>query len=166
MNWLDTISVVAWASGALAGYVGGLFRIFVPFLFLVSAIALAGALGLLIGPLVFFFVEDAARQDVAGFFLVFAAMLGVGLLVTLPMWGLLSAATPLMSVFPMGRQINRIGGLLMGAFSGMALLAVVIIGLQQYPVASVGQGMAESSFATEPVHWLDRYIATIEISPE
>ncbi|MYE41191.1 MAG: hypothetical protein F4X27_13345, partial [Chloroflexi bacterium] len=60
MNWLDTISVVAWASGALAGYVGGLFRIFVPFLFLVSAIALAGALGLLIGPLVFFFVEDAA----------------------------------------------------------------------------------------------------------
>ena len=116
--------------------------------------------------MVFFFVEDAARQDVAGFFLVFAAMLGVGLLVTLPMWGLLSAATPLMSVFPMGRQINRIGGLLMGAFSGMALLAVVIIGLQQYPVASVGQGMAESSFATEPVHWLDRYIATIEISPE
>lgn len=166
MNWVDSISVVVWASGALLGYSAGMLRVFLPFMFLVSAIAFAGALGLLIGPLVFFFVEDAARQDVAGFFLVFAAMLGVGLLVTLPMWGLLSAATPLMSVFPMGRQINRIGGLLLGAFAGLALLAVVIIGLQQYPVVSVGQGMAESSFAAEPVRWLDRYIAPIQISPE
>lgn len=158
--------MVVWASGALLGYSAGMLRVFLPFVFLVSAIALASALGLLIGPLVFFFIEDAARQDVAGFFLVFAATLGVGLLVTLPMWGLLSAATPLMSVFPMGKQINRMGGLMIGTFSGLALLAVVITGLQQYPVTSVGQGMAESSFASEPVRWLDRYIATLEISPE
>lgn len=113
-------------------------RLFLPFMFVVSAIALAGSLGLLIGPLVFFFVEDAARQDVAGFLLIFAAMLLLGLLVTLPMWGVLSAATPLMSVFPMGKQMNRVVGLLMGVFTGFALLAVILIGLQQYPVDLVG----------------------------
>ena len=158
--------MVVWVSSGLVGYSAGMLRVFLPFMFVVSAIALAGSLGLLIGPLVFFFVEDAARQDVAGFLLIFAAMLLLGLLVTLPMWGILSAATPLMSVFPMGKQMNRVVGLLMGVFTGFALLAVILIGLQQYPVDLVGQGLAESSFASEPVRWLDHYIATLEISSE
>lgn len=166
MNWVDAISVAVWASGALLGYSAGMLRVSLPFMFVVSGITMAGALGLVIGPLVFFFVEDAARQDAAGFFLVLAAMLLLGLLVTLPMWGLLSTATPLMAVFPMGRQINRIGGLLLGAFAVLVLLAVVIIGLQQYPVVPVGQGLAESSFAAKPVRWLDHYIPAIEISLE
>ena len=139
---------------------------FVPFTFVVVGISLAGALGIIIGPIIFPFLEGTAAQDAAGFFLVFAAMLAVGLFITLSMWGLLSLATPLMAVFPMGRQINRIGGLLLGAFAGLALLAVVIIGLQQYPVVPVGQGLAESSIAAKPVRWLDHYIPTIEISPE
>ncbi len=157
--------MAVWASGALLGYAAGMARVFLPFIFVVAGISMSSALGLLIGPLVFFFVEDTARQDVAGFFLVFAAMLFLGLFVTLSIWAVMSMATPLMSVLPMGRQINRAGGLLMGSLASLVLLAVILIGLQQYPVASVGQGLAESSFASRPVHWLDHYLPALEISP-
>ncbi len=151
-------------SGAVVGLATGLMKIWVPFAFLMAGIGFAVGLGELAGSGVFGFIEGDARQELAGFFLVFAATLAVGAVISLAMFGLLGVASSLMSLFPMGGLVNRAGGLALGTLSGLILVSVILIGLQQYPVASVGSAIAESSMASAPIGWVDRYVASIEIS--
>ena len=141
-------------------------RIWVPFAFLMTAIAFGGGLSSLVGPAVFGFIESEARQELAGFFLVFAGILSVGAIIALAVWGPLSVASTLMSLVPWGGLLNRVAGLLMGTLLGLILLSVILIGLQQYPVSAVGRAIAESSVASAPIGWVDRYVASIEISSE
>ncbi len=46
------------------------------------------------------------------------------------------------------------------------MLSIVLIDLQQYPMLAVGKAFVESSVASAPIGWVDRYITSIEISPE
>ena len=148
------------------GLVGGLFRIWLPILFLMSALGFASGLSILVGPRVFSFIESESRQELAGFFLIFVVMLAVGLVITRAVWHPLSIASALMSVLPGGGLLNRVGGMLLGVLSGLVLLSVVLIGLQQYPVPAVGRAIAESTVASGPIGWVDRYVASLEISEE
>ena len=163
---MDVISLAAWALGALAGLAAGLFRLWLPVLFLLAALGLAGGFGILIGPGIFFFMESESGQALAGFSLVFAAMAAIGVMVTAAMWKLLSAGSSLISLLPVGALLNWAGGLLLGAFAGLMLVSVILISLQQYPVPSVGRAIAKSSLASGPIHWVDRYVASLEISGE
>ena len=166
MNWVDAISLAAWGFGALAGLAGGLFRIWVPFLFLMASLGIAAGLDVPAGSEIFFFVESESRQVLAGFFLVFVLMMGIGAIVTKAMWRLLSTGSSLMSLFPFGALLNRTGGLLLGALAGLILVSIVLTGLQQYPAPAVGKAIAESSVASAPIAWVDRYVAAIGISGE
>ena len=151
------------------GLAAGLMRIWVPFVFLVAGTLFAAGLGELVGSGVFGFIESEARQELAGFFLIFAATLVVGAVIALIALALLvplSIASALMSLVPMGGMVNRAGGLALGTLTGLIVVSVILIGLQQYPVASVGRGIAESSVASAPIGWVDRFVASIEISPE
>ena len=160
------MSLAAWGSGALAGLLGGLIRIWLPLLFLLAALGFAGALADPVGSWVFFFVESEERQELGGFFLISAIVLVVGIVVILPVWGLLSAVSPVVSAAPWVSRLNRMGGVVLGVLLGLFLLSVVLIGLQQYPVKAVGKGIAESTFASAPIDWVDGYVASLEISPE
>lgn len=166
MNWVDIISLAVWGSGALAGLAGGLFRIWVPLLFLLASLGIAGGLDVPAGSRIFFFIESESRQVLAGFFLVFLSLLGIGAFVTKAAWRLLSVGSSLTSLVPFGSLLNRVGGLLLGALTGLILVSVVLSGLQQYPVPAVGKAIAESSVASAPVAWIDRYAASIGISDE
>ena len=148
------------------GLAAGLMRIWVPFVFLVAGTLFAAGLGELVGSGVFGFIESEARQELAGFFLIFAATLVVGAVIALALLVPLSIASALMSLVPMGGMVNRAGGLALGTLTGLIVVSVILIGLQQYPVASVGRAIAESSVASAPIGWVDRFVASIEISPE
>ena len=46
------------------------------------------------------------------------------------------------------------------------MLSVILIALQQLAVGSVGEAIDGSSFASGPISWIDRYVASIELSDE
>ena len=164
MNWVDVLSLAFWTIAALWGLKSGLMYAWLPFLFLLAGAGFAGALGLLIGPALFPFIDTAAGQAATGFFLVFAAFGLLGAVVTKAMRPLLMAASRLSSLSPTGALFNQGGGLLIGVLFGCILLSVVLIGLQQLPAGAVGRALDESSFAGKPVGWVDRYVASLELS--
>ena len=166
MNWVDTISLAVWAAAALLGLWAGLLRVSVLFACLIVGAGVASSLGPLAGPAVFPFVDSEGRQELAGFFLVYGGMLAFGLVVTLVAWVPLSAASAFMSLVPWLGQFNRVGGLAAGFLGALVLLSITLLGLQQYPVPAVGKAIAESSAASAPIAWVDRYVTAIEISEE
>ena len=158
--------LAAWVAGAILGLSAGILRAWIPLAFLLAGVGFAGGLGILVGHEVFSFIESEPTRELAGFFLVFAIMLVVGLFVTRAIWHPMSIATALMSIFLWGVILHRAGGLLLGVLFSTALLSVVLLGLQQYPVPAVLEGLAGSSFASSVVAWVDRYVASLEISEE
>ena len=166
MNWVDTTSLAVWAAAALLGLWAGLFRVAVLFACLIFGAGVANALGPLLGPAVFSFVDSDARQELAGFFLVYGGMLALGLIITLAAWAPLSAASALTSLVPFVGRFNLVGGLVTGFLGALVLLSIILLGLQQYPAPAVGKAIAESSVASAPMAWVDRYVTAIGISEE
>ena len=166
MNWVDTLSLAAWGSGLAVGLFAGLMRVWLPLLFLMVGMGFGGALGEVIGPAFSPFIDSERGQTAAAFLVVFAAMMLFGAFITLAAFGPLTIASSLVSVIPMGATINKAGGVLLGLLFTGTFLAVVLIGLQQIPVKSVSRAIDESSIASAPLGWVDRYVASIEISDE
>ena len=148
------------------GLVVGFMRVWVPLAFLLAGMGFAGGLGPLVGPGIFGFIDSESGQTVAGFFLVFGLFMLLGAVVSRVLWKPMGVMSALMSLLPVGALFNRFGGLLAGTLFGCVFLSLVFMGLQQYPVNSVGRAMGESSFAAKPVGWVDRYVATLEFSTD
>ena len=164
MNWVDVLSIVAWGSGAAWGLSAGLMRAWVPFLFLLAGVGFAGTLGIVIGPALSWLVDSEGGQAAVAFLIVLSPMLLLGIWVTVATRKPLSVAFSLVELFPMALLFNRAGGILMGALLGCVLIAVLLLSLQQIPVNSVGAAIEESSFASGPIKWVDRYVASVEFS--
>ena len=158
--------MVAWWSGALVGLVAGFMRGWVPFAFLLAGMGFGGTLAIVIGPGLIRFVSSESGQAAAGFFLVFFLVLLLGALVTYALRGPLTMASSLTVLFPMGFLLNRLGGLLVGVLFPCILLSVILIGLQQIPVVAIAKGIEDSSFASGPISWVDRFVASIELSTD
>ena len=141
-------------------------RAWVPLAFLLAGMGFAGGLGPLIGPGLFGFIDGESGQTVAGFFLILGGIMLLGAGVAYWIRGPLAVMSALMSLFPIGALFNRFGGLLSGTLFGCVFLSLVLMGLQQYPVNAVGRAIGESSFAAKPVGWVDRYVATLELSAD
>ena len=166
MNGIDTISLIAWGTGAAVGLVGGLMRMWLPFLFLMAAMGFAGGLAYPIGSSLFAFVDSESARMVGAFFLVFVPIIVVGGFITLSLLGALSAMSLAMVAIPFGGTFNRFGGVLLGALSGCILLSVFLIGLYQFPVESVAGAVDDSSFAGNAMSLVDKYVAALEFSKE
>ena len=54
----------------------------------------------------------------------------------------------------------------MGVLFPCILLSVILIGLQQIPVVAIAKGIEDSSFASGPISWVDRFVASIELSTD
>ena len=166
MNEVDIIFCLAWGSGALAGLVAGFLRAWISFAFLLAAVGFGGALGLLIGPGVFPFLDGEDRQAAAGFFLIFLPVTLIGVLVTNALRVPLGLASASMFLFPAGFLLNRLGGAAGGALYCGVFVSILLILLQQWPAEPIGRAIADSSFSSEFVGWVDRIVASIEISDD
>ena len=166
MNWVDTISLMAWVVGAAIGLFFGFIRIWVPFAFLIAGVGFAGALAFAFGPSLSGVLETKGAQLTAAFFAVFAITQLLGAFMAYTTRHLMSIASALVSVFPMGALLNRGGGFVAGTVYGCIFVSVIFIGLYQWPVETVTRGVQESSFAQRPIGWVDRYVASIEISSD
>ena len=164
VNWVDVISVAVWGACALTGFAAGFMRVWVLLVFLLAGMGFAGGLAPDIGPAAFGFIEKESSQTVAGFFLIFGLMLLMGAVITRLIRRPLSAMSGAMTILPAGMLFNRFGGLLAGLIFGCAFLAIILMGLQQYPVNAVGRAVSDSSFAAKPIGWVDNYVATLEFS--
>ena len=165
MNWVDTISILALGVGALIGMLAGLMRVWVPFAFLVAGMGFAGGLTFVIGPEVFGSVENEVRRELAAFGLVFIAFLALGALITGISWRALSFVSTLLDVVPMGILINRAGGILLGAFSSLIFLSVIMLSLQLYPYSPVAKAIDDSSFAGKAFAFVERFTTTMDFTP-
>ncbi len=148
----------------MVGLVVGFMRVWVPFAFLLAGMGFGGALGIVLGPVIFRFVETEDTQTALAFFLVFFLVLLLGGVVTYAIRGPLTLASALTFVSPLGALLNRAGGLLAGALFSCILLSVILIALQQIPVVAVAKSVQNSSFASWPIGVVDRYVASIEVS--
>ncbi len=156
MNWVDIVSLVVWGVAALWGLQAGLVKTWIPFSFVIAGLWIAGDFGGWLGQSFSGFIESENRQTLAGFFVIYAAMLLMGGAIAYAASGIMSLASPVVSLVPFGALFNRFGGLIMGAVMGGILLAVALSGLQQYPVAEVSAAVSESSLGGVPVGWFDR----------
>ena len=150
----------------MVGLVVEFMRVWVPFAFLPAGMGFGGALGIVLGPVIFRFVETEDTQTALAFFLVFFLMLLLGGVVTYATRGPLTLASALTFVSPLGALLNRVRGLLAGALFSCILLSVILIALQQIPVVVVAKGIQYSSFASGPIGVVDRYVASIEVSED
>ncbi len=150
----------------MVGLAAGLMRAWVLFAFLMAAMGFAGVLGLLIGPGIFGSIGNEARQDLAGFGLVFVIFLLFGAFITRAFWLPMSILSSLITVFPMGAFFNWAGGMLLGALFSLVFLSVVLLSLQLYPVSPVGRAISDSSFAGETFAWVDRFTTAMDFTPE
>ena len=161
---MDTISLLAWVAGAVIGLLAGFIRIWLPFLFLVAGTGFAGAMAIVIGPGLFGFIDRESAQTAASFLIVFAAIELVGVVIAHSFRHATTIASVWVSLYSMGSLLNRTTGMVAGALCGCILVSVIIVSVQQWPVESVGKGISESSLAAGPIAWVDRYVASIEIS--
>ena len=161
---MDTISLLAWVAGAVIGLLAGFIRIWLPFLFLVAGTGVAGAMAIVIAPGLSGFIDRESAQTAAAFLAVFAAIELVGVVIAHSFRHAMAMASVWVSLFPMGSLLNRSTGMVAGALFGCILMSVIVVSVQQWPVESVGKGISESSFAGGPIGWVDRYVASIEIS--
>ena len=166
MNWVDTISLVTWVVGAAVGLVSGFIRIWILFAFLLAGVGFAGGFAFAIGPSLSRVLETEGAQLAAAFLVVFALMQLLGAFITYLLRHLLSIASALVSVMPMGFLLNRGGGLVAGLVYGCVFVSVILIALQQWPADTVARGIEETSFAHRPIGWVDHYVSSIEISPD
>ena len=157
---------MAWSVGAAIGLFYGFIRMWVPFAFLIAGVGLAGALAFAFGPSLSGVLETEGSQLKAAFFAVFVIAQLLGAFIAYTMRHLMVIASALVSVFPMGALLNRGGGVVAGPLYGCIFVSVILIGLHQWPVDTVTRGVQESSFAHMPIGWVDRYVASIEISSD
>ncbi len=153
-------------TGVLMGVVAGLTRIWVPVAFLLVGVGLSGGIGDMIAPAFSLVSDSETGQTAAGFLLVFMVIMLAGAFITLALLVPLTVLSTLVPLIPMGSLINRAGGALLGLLLGVVFISVVLIGLQQIPVEAVGRALGESAFASGPIGWVDRFVASIEISKD
>ena len=165
VNWIDIIFILALGTGAAVGLVAGLMRVWVPFAFLMAGMGFAGGLVFAIVPEVFGSVENEARRELAVFGLAFIAFLALGALITGISWRALSFVSTLLDVVPMGILINRAGGILLGAFSSLIFLSVIMLSLQLYPYSRVAKAIDDSSFAGKAFAFVERFTTTMDFTP-
>ncbi len=163
MNWVDVLSLAGWAGAALWGLRSGLILMWLPLSFLFAGMGVAGGLGYIIGSAILGFIDTESGQAAAGYFLILAAFLLLGAIVTRSISGPLKIVSLLWTLFPTGALINRAGGIVSGALFGCVLLSVIFIGLQYWPVSAIDRAIGESSFAQNPIGWVDRYMILPEI---
>lgn len=166
MNWVDILLVIALGSGAFWGVGYGFIRIALAFLILMAGVGIAGTVSFAIGPSFPWFGESESEQTAAAFLLAFALAMVAGAFVNFLMRIPMTIATAMVSLMPVVNLLNRGGGLIAGALFGWVMLSVVLIALQQLTVDSVGEAIDGSSFASGPISWIDRYVASIELSDE
>ena len=164
MNWVDVISLAAWVAGASVGFAAGFIKIMIPFMFVASGVGFAGALAFAFGPSLFRYMETEDGQAAAAFLAVFVALQLLGGLIAYLVRHSMSILSSLVSVFPIGSLFNKGGGLAGGIFAACLFVSVILIALQQLPVGGVASAIEESSFAHEPIGWVDRFVAVIEIA--
>ena len=161
---MDVISLVAWVAGASVGFAAGFIKIMIPFVFVVSGVGFAGALAFAFGPSLLRFMETGDGQTAAAFLVVFVALQLLGCLLAHLVRRPMSIFSSLVSVFPVVSLINKAGGLAGGVFAACVFVSVILIALQQLPVEGVGRAIEDSSFASGPIGWVDRFVAAIEIA--
>jgi hypothetical protein len=166
VNWVDFAFLIAVGSGALWGLGYGLIRVGFACGLLVASIGIACTAAFAIGPSLSWFGDTESEQTAAAFLIVFALMMVAGAFVNFLIRIPLTMATTLVSRIPVASKLNRGGGLIAGLLFGWVLLSVSLIGLQQVPVGNVGEGIDESTIASAPIGWVDRHVASIEISTE
>ena len=164
MNWVDIISLVTWGLGAAVGLVAGFIRIWPVLAFALGGTGIGGTIGYLVGPGFFGFVDSEEGRIAAAFLLVFALMVLLGAVVTHAMRGPLSIASALTAIFPLGGLLNHVGDMLGGTLLCCVFVSVILIALQQLPVPRVADALQTASIAYGPMGWVDRYVASIEIS--
>lgn len=164
VNWVDTISLIAWAAGAAIGLFSGFIKIWIPFAFLLAGVGIAGSLAFAFGPSFSGVLGTEEAQLTAVFLVVFILMQLLGAAIAYLTRHFMSIASTFVSLVPMGALLNRGGGLLAGLVYGCVFISVIFIALQQWPVDPVAKGVQESSIAQRPIAWVDRYVASIEIS--
>ena len=154
------MSLVVWGAAALWGLKSGLMKTLIPFSFALFGLVVADSLGGLLGSSLPAIFGGGNGQALAGFFLVYAAMLVVGGALACTLRWVMSLLSTVTWALPLGIVANRGGGLLLGALTGCILLSSILFGFQRYPVAWVSDAVGESSLASAPVGWVDFYVTT------
>ena len=158
--------MVAWVTGAAAGFAAGFVRTMIPFVFVVAGVGLAGTLAVDYGSVVFGFLDTEGSRTAALFLMVFMALQLVGSLISYLVRNPMSIVSTLVSMVPVGLPFNKGAGLAAGIVAAGIFVSVILIGLQQLPIERVGEGIRDSAIAREPMGWVDRVVAPIEISKE
>ena len=166
MNWVDILFLIAVISGAAWGLGYGFIRIGFACGILIAAMGLAGTAAFAIGPSLSWVRDSESERSAAAFLVVFVLLMVVGAMVNFLIKIPLTMVTALVSVVPIVNKLNRGGGLIAGLLFGWILVSVALIGLQQLPVAAVGKGIEQATFASGPIGLVDRFVATIDLSPE
>ena len=158
--------LIAVISGAAWGLGYGFIRIGFACGFLIAAMGLAGTAAFAIGPSLLWLRDSESERTAAAFLVVFVLLLVIGAIVNFLIKIPLTMVTALVSVVPIVNKLNRGGGLIAGLLFGWVLVSVALIGLQQLPVPAVGRGIEQATFASGPIGLVDRFVATIDLSPE
>lgn len=166
VNWVDTISLIAWVAGAAIGLFSGFIKFSIPFAFLLVGVGIAGSLAVSFGPSLFGVLGAESAQLAAAFLIVFALLQLLGGVIAYLTRHLLGIASTLVSVTPMVGLLNRGGGLLAGFVYGCVFISVILISLQQWPVGAVAEGLQEATISYRPIAWVDWFVGSIEIYPE
>ena len=164
MNWVDITFLIALGSGAVWGVAYGFIRVGMAFGLLVAGTGIAGTVAVAVGPYLTIFGNTVSERTAAGFLLSFAFLMVAGAMVNFLIKVPLTLATGMVSVMPVANSLNRGGGLIAGVLFGCVLVSVTLIGLQQLQFGPVGKSIDEASFASAPIGWVDRFVASIEIS--
>ena len=131
---------------------------------LVFSMGIAGMAALAIGPSLSWIGDSERGGAAAAFLVVFAFLIVAGAFINLLLRIPLTMASSMVSKIPVVNLLNRAGGLISGVLFGWLLISVTLIGLQQLPVGTVGKSIDAASFASGPISWADRYVASIEIA--
>ena len=138
MNWIDIVILAVWGITALWGFMTGFFRVILPLLVVIVAVAISSRVGDSVGNVFSLFTDNENAQSVAGFVLVLVVLFIIGSVASF--W-----VNKLLRFIPLFGLANKMAGMAVGLLAGFILLSGVLTGIQKYPVRDLDKKIDDSA---------------------
>ena len=145
MNWIDLAVLAVWGTTALWGLQIGLIRMTVTLVVVGGGLAFSSRIVEPVGNILSLFIDSENVQTIVVLIVTMTVLLLAAVWASRFLSTIIRYLLPLALLFGL---VNRGGGLAAGMLLGFVLLAVMLTGLQRFPVAGLEEDIDDSTLGT------------------